>query len=142
MFVLITGDIRHPGVYAFEGGPSLGELISRAGGLKIRPIDYKGDTDLQFANGTSVNISWEKGYARLSTGSMPAPYKVTLGVPISINTASEQELVAIPGLGPALAKRIITYRSLRGPFKTEDEIRGVPGIGGLRYLKIRPYIGT
>ncbi len=79
---------------------------------------------------------------KVSTGSIPAAYKVTLGIPISLNSATEQELDTIPGIGPSLAKQIIDYRSLHGPFKTADEIRSVPGMGRLRYLKIRPYIGT
>ncbi len=142
IFVLITGAVRNPGVYAFEGEVSLGELVSRAGGLEMRPTDYKGDTGLQLASGTRVNISWENGYVKVSTGAMPAPYKVTLRIPISINTASQQELVAIPDIGPALAKRIVTYRSLHGPFRTKEDIMGVAGIGELRYSRIRPYIGT
>lgn len=141
IFILITGEVKVPGVYVFEGEPSLRELISRAGGL-VRERTSKTWPELRLTQGTSVGISSENGYMKVSTGSIPAAYKVTLGIPISLNRATEQELDTIPGIGPSLAKKIIDYRSLHGPFKTADEIRSVPGMGRLRYLKIRPYIGT
>ena len=141
ILVLITGEIKNPGVYGFDRGPSLRELISRAGGLRGRLTDGEGDRYPHLAHGTKVQISSKNGDMRVSTGPMPAAYRVTLKVPLSINTASEQELAAIPGIGPSLAKRIIHHRSLYGPFRTTEEIRTVPGMGRRRYLKIRPYIG-
>ena len=141
ILVLITGEVKNPGVYGFDRGPSLRELISRAGGLRGRLTDGEGDRYPHLAHGTKVEISSEKGDMKVSTEPMPAVYKVTLKVPISINTASEQELVAIPDIGPSLARRIIHHRLLYGPFRTAEEVRAVPGMGRRRYLKIRPYIG-
>ena len=141
VFIMITGEVKDPGVYVFEGQPSLKELISRAGRL-IREQQSRQWPKLHLTQGTSVQISSENGYIKVSTGSIPAAYKVTLKIPISINTASQEGLEAIPGVGPSLAEKIINYRSLYGPFKTTEEIRGVTGMGKQRYLKIRPYIGT
>jgi competence protein ComEA len=59
-----------------------------------------------------------------------------------LNTATQEELETIPNIGPSLAKKIINYRSLYGPFETVEEIKSVRGMGKLRYLKIEPYIGT
>ncbi len=141
IFIMITGEVKDPGVYVFEEQPSLRELISRAGEL-IREQQSRQWPKLHLTQGTSVQISSENGYIKVSTGSIPAAYKVTLKIPISINTASQEGLEAIPGVGPSLAEKIINYRSLYGPFKTTEEIRGVTGMGKQRYLKIRPYIGT
>jgi len=141
IFIMITGEVKDPGVYVFEGQSSLKGLISRAGRL-IREQQSRQWPKLALTQGTSVQISSENGYIKVSTGSIPAAYKVTLKIPISINTASQEGLEAIPGVGPSLAEKIINYRSLYGPFKTAEEIRGVTGMGKQRYLKIRPYIGT
>lgn len=60
-------------------------------------------------------------------------------VPVNINTATEEELIAVEGIGPALARRIIAYREENGPFQTIDELDNVKGIGpslieNIRYL--------
>jgi len=141
IFIRITGIVKNPGLYAFDREPSLKDLIARAGGLKEKLIGRKGDTYPSVTQGTSIKISSEDGYINVSTGSLPAAYKVTLKIPISVNTASHQELDAIPDIGPTLAQKIINYRSIYGPFKTVGEVKSVPGMGKLRYLKIKPYIG-
>ena len=139
--ILITGEVKSPGVYVFEGQPSLKELISRAGGL-VRERRSRQWPKLPLSQGTSVQITSENGYMKVLPGCIPAAYRVTLRIPISINTASQEELDAIPDIGSSLAEKIIKYRSLYGPFDTVEEIKSVPGIGKLRYLKIKPYIGT
>ena len=141
IFILITGEIKNPGIYVFDSEPSLKELIIKAGGLNARLIDKKWVKYPYFTQGTSIQISSENGHINVSTGSMPATYKITLKIPISVNTAGHEELDAIPYIGPTLSKRIINYRSLYGPFNTVEEVKNVPGIGKLRYLKIKPYIG-
>jgi len=141
IFILITGVVKNPGVYMFDREPSLKELMAKAGYLKAKQIDAKlWNTYPSVAQGTSVQISSENEYINVSTGRMPASYKITLKIPISVNTACLEELDAIPGIGPTLAEKIINYISLYGPFNTIEEIKNVPGMGKLRYLKIKPYI--
>jgi len=141
IFILITGALKNPGVYVFDREPSLKELMARAGYLEAKLIGTKlWDIYPSFAQGTSVQISSENGHIHVSTGSMPTAYKITLKIPISINTACLKELDTIPGIGPMLAKKIVNYRSLYGPFKTVEEIKNVSGMRKLRYLKIKPYI--
>lgn len=50
-------------------------------------------------------------------------------VVININTATARELEALPGIGPALAQRIVDYRAANGPFRTTEELIKVKGIG-------------
>jgi competence protein ComEA len=66
---------------------------------------------------------------------------VTLGIPISLNTASQEGLEAVPYIGPSLAKRIIHYRSNYGPFTAVEQIKSLPGAGKVRYSKISSYVG-
>jgi competence protein ComEA len=49
--------------------------------------------------------------------------------PIDINRADREALLALPGIGPVLAERIIAYREAHGPFKSVDELTAISGIG-------------
>ena len=59
---------------------------------------------------------------------------------ININTAGEQELDKLPGVGPALAQAIIEYRNNNGAFQSLSDLRKVKGIGESKYKKIEPCI--
>lgn len=59
---------------------------------------------------------------------------------VNINRASAKELEALPGLGPGLAQRIVTYRESRGLFASEEDIKSVPGIGEKMYEQLKDYI--
>jgi competence protein ComEA len=140
IFVGVEGPVNKPGVYCFEREPSLRDLIRRAGGLRDRLGDDDYASSPAFVQGTMVHISTERGRIEVSTDPLPAPYRVTLVIPIPINDASPEELDAIPEIGPALARRIIDHRSRYGPFTTVDELTNVPGIGKVRFSRIRPFV--
>lgn len=59
---------------------------------------------------------------------------------IALNRASAKELELLPGIGPALALRVVTYRQEHGPFKTLDELENIKGIGPKTLKKLRPYL--
>ncbi len=58
---------------------------------------------------------------------------------VNINTASSETLQWLPGIGPTIAQRVITYRSRRS-FKSPHQLRRVRGIGRKNYRRIAPYI--
>ena len=60
--------------------------------------------------------------------------------PIDINTAGADELVALPGIGPVTAARIIEDRQNRGPYRRVDDLLRVKGIGPKKLARIRPHV--
>jgi comEA protein len=61
---------------------------------------------------------------------------------VNVNTATDQELQAIPGIGPAIAKRIVDYRAQFGNFERIDELENISGIGPMKFEKMKLQITT
>jgi len=59
---------------------------------------------------------------------------------LDLNRADSLELIALPGIGPQLAHRILIYRTKQGAFKSVDEIRNVKGIGDKRLQQLSGYL--
>jgi competence protein ComEA len=60
--------------------------------------------------------------------------------PTNINTATEAELQRLPGIGPALAARVVAHREANGPFQRPEQITDVKGIGEKTFEKMSPWI--
>jgi comEA protein len=75
--------------------------------------------------------AWAAGNDDKSSG---APLKVDL------NEATELELTRLPGIGPALAKRIVEFRDRHGPFQRVEDVMKVRGIGERSFEKLRPHL--
>jgi len=60
--------------------------------------------------------------------------------PLDLNRASEEELIALPGIGPVLARRILDYREEHGPFGSLEELLAIPGIGEELLESLRPLV--
>ena len=139
-YAQIEGDIRRPGVYSFCGKINLAGLIERGGGLahgNYHPSDFN---YIPLESGVRVTIERNDEEWTVSRDGMSAFYKVTLGIPISLNSESEEGLTAIPGIGPQLAESILRERNKRGGFKSLGEIRDIYGIGDKLYKRIITYV--
>lgn len=142
----ITGQINKPGVIELEIGSRISDAIEKAGGLTT------------FANLENVNLAYaledgqkiyipsieEKNELYIQEGIDENIVEKTnisdSEKTININKANETELEKIPGIGPAMAQKIIKYREENGRFKTIDDIKNVSGIGEKKYESIKQYI--
>jgi competence protein ComEA len=62
------------------------------------------------------------------------------GKPVDLNSATVEQLVQIPGIGKALAERIVSFREQNGPFKRVEDLLKVQGIGEKSFQKLRPHL--
>jgi competence protein ComEA len=136
-YAQIQGEVKHPGVYAFCDSPSLGELILKAGGLRKQDLPLP---DLHLIPNSGISVTLEGDALKIQRVEIPSFYKITLGLPISVNTESEEGLTALPGIGKTMAKAIVEERSKRGGFKHMEEIMRIPGIGPKSYARMKPYL--
>lgn len=60
--------------------------------------------------------------------------------PVNINTATQEQLESLPGLGAKVAQRIIEYRQKNGNFKKVEDLMNVKGIGEKSFLKLKPML--
>lgn len=132
-FVEVTGKVDHPGVYSFPRTPPLREVWAKAGA-----VGTPSDPDKTITSGSRVEVAPDGG-SRLSA--MSGAKLLTLGLPLDLNRASAEDLDAIPGIGPALAQRIVDYRQAHGPFKQVEDLMNVSGIGPQNLQKLKPYLG-
>ena len=88
-------------------------------------------------DGTQIVIP--KPGATVPGGAVPSATSSGSTALININTASETELEALPGVGPVTAAAIIDYRTQNGPFSTVDDLIDVSGIGPATLEQIRPF---
>lgn len=73
-------------------------------------------------------------------GKVPPAFALFFNKPLSVNTCQEQDLTMIPGIGPRLARAIVTTREMKGSFTAPEDLLDVPGIGPITLQRFLPYI--
>lgn len=79
-----------------------------------------------------------RAFAVEGVSAATAQGRILLGQKININTATAEELEQLPGIGPALAKKIVEYREVHGPFASIEDIVNIDGIGEKMLKRIAP----
>jgi competence protein ComEA len=137
IIVDVAGWVRRPGVYEFAAGDRVIDAVNRAGGARNGADLTSLNLAAPLADGTQIVVprpgATAPGSSTSDTGTAGG---TTL---ININTASETDLEALPGVGPVTAAAIIDYRTQNGPFSAVDDLIDVSGIGPSTLEQIRPF---
>lgn len=131
------GDFRLKGIHCFDNPPSLGDLFERAGACAAMG---KGAGASQLEAGAGVLAICRDGESSIELYEMSPYQRITLGIPLSISRASQDELTAVPGIGPRTAEMIVRERERRGGAISVSEIASLPGVGARLAKRIEGYL--
>ena len=143
--VHVAGAVVRPGLYDLPEGSRVMDAVEAAGGL-VAEADKNGlNLAARVEDAQRVDIPYVSGYAPEEDRSFTV---ITDGTPsssaggelVNINTASLEELDALPGIGKTTAQKIIAYREENGPFERIEDIVNVSGIGTATFEDIKDLI--
>jgi competence protein ComEA len=137
IMVDIKGAVAHPGVYEIRDTARVNDVVALAGGFTKEADETKVNLATKVHDEMMIYVP--------SLGEANAPSAATSlqaddSNKIYINTASEQEISQLPGIGKAKAQAIIAYREEHGPFQKVEDLLNVTGIGEKTLEKIKEYI--
>jgi competence protein ComEA len=137
--VHVSGAVVSADVYDLSPDSIVRDAINAAGGANS-------EADLENINLAKVLSDGDQVYVpRIGEAPTPVPpgeegaAPAATG-PVNLNTATQANLETLPGIGPAIAGRIIEYREANGPFATIEDIQNVSGIGPATFENIKDFI--
>ncbi len=131
LVVDVAGAVRRPGLYHLAVGTRIADAVAAAGGATAKADITLVNLAAPLADGEQVLVP-ARGAAAAAASGTPSPT-----APLDLNTASMEQLDALPGVGPATAQKIIDYRQTHGPFRSVDELEAVPGIGPAKLAQLK-----
>ncbi|MER7989034.1 ComEA family DNA-binding protein [Streptomyces noursei] len=149
----VAGKVRHPGIHRLPAGSRVTDALAAAGGA-LRGTELRGLNQARLLTDGEQIVVGEPGAG--STGGVGGGGPIggggagggvgsggppgLAGGPVSLSTATEQQLDALPGVGPVLARHIVEFRTQHGGFTSVDQLRQVTGIGARRLADLRPLV--
>lgn len=158
--VQVSGAVLEPGIYDVPASCRVEEAIAAAGGLTENVDSERVNLVRKVRDGMQIRVPVQKAARTNRTQRKNAQAKTGLGASttkkssstragaeknnsvvqsVRINSASASELQQLPGIGPALAQRIVETRN-SGCFTSVDDLMRVPGIGKAKLAKLRDYV--
>lgn len=134
LFVHVYGAVEKPGLYALPPGARVVDAVSAAGGATAEAAQEGVNLARGVTDGEQIGVPTVD---ELESGEAGGPGGAggqgggagEGGPPVNLNTADEAELETLPGIGPALAQRVVAWREENGGFANVDDLLAVSGIG-------------
>ncbi|MFI1968114.1 hypothetical protein BLA24_21055 [Streptomyces cinnamoneus] len=152
----VAGKVRHPGVRHLPPGSRVADALEAAGGarpgvdtsgLNRARLLMDGEQILVGGGATAAGVpgaGGAAGAAGAGPGSPGGPGGPAgpggVSGPVSLNSATLEQLDALPGVGPVLAQHILDYRAQHGGFRSVADLRHVNGIGSRRFTDLKPLV--
>jgi competence protein ComEA len=137
--VHVVGAVREPGLYTLAEGSRIDDAVQKAGGPRPKAALELVNLAAPVADGQQVVVPAQSGSAGAPAAAASVP-GAAAGGPVHLNTATLEELDALPGVGPVTAQKILDYRAAKGAFSSVDELDAVPGIGPARLEQLKPLV--
>jgi len=125
----VTGAVNHPGVYRLPAGSRVDDALQRAGGATSRAEVQSINLAARLTDGQQVVVPEKiRGSTAVAAVGTSATGTDT-STPISVGTASVEELDTIEGIGPVTAQKIVDFRDEHGGVSSVDQLDQIDGIG-------------
>jgi competence protein ComEA len=135
----VAGAVRRPGVYELEAGARVLDAVRRAGGARHGANLAAINLAARLADGQQIVVPAGAAPASSPTAA-PGDPAASASVPVSLGSATLDQLETLDGVGPATAQKIVAYRTQHGGFRSIDDLANVPGIGPKKLAAIRPHV--
>ena len=134
LVVDVAGAVARPGLYHLAAGTRIADAVAAAGGATAKADVTLVNLAAPLADGEQVLVP-QIGVAAAPGAAPGAAPSAT--APLDLNTATAEQLDALPGIGPTTAQKIIDYRQANGPFRSVDDLEAVPGIGPSKLAQLK-----
>ena len=148
LVISVVGKVADPGLVTLTTGARVADAIKAAGGLLPGTDDEALNLARRLTDGEQiyVGIPVPTEADQLATTDAPADKKgqksADTTTQVDLNTATTDQLQALPGIGPTMAQRIVTWRTQHGHFDSINQLKDVGGIGDARFAKLAKLVTT
>jgi competence protein ComEA len=132
LVVDVVGAVARPGLYRLAHGARVADVIARAGGLTAKAERTAVNLAAPLSDGEQVLVATRGAAAGAGASHGPGA-----GAPISLSSATADQLDTLPGVGPVTAQKIVAYRGQHGPFTSVEALDAIPGIGPARIADLK-----
>ncbi len=150
--VFVSGAVAQPGELTVPAGSTVRDVLARAGGVLPNANLAALRSEVRVRDGDTVFVPRNESIPSLPRQEAPTPEpegrnsvkqpperRVEIAT-VNINTADAAELEKLPGIGPTLAGRIVSYRLQHGPYMRPDDLLRIHGIGPKKLQELQPYV--